>query len=220
MKWKLLSVFTVLLFTLMACQGADNAADQGTNNNPNVDPTAHGNNGNGFFNNDQDYNDQDYTLERNADRNQGGINSDGRMNNNGMNNNQDGESRYEIANEAADQIAEEIDEIDNAYVLTMERNAYVAANLDVERENRTENRNQNNPNDEEQEVSEEVEKQIGEIVRSVDEDIENVYVSTNPDFLDLVTNYADEADQGRPIGGFFDQIGTMIDRIFPDNRGQ
>ncbi|MCG5102040.1 YhcN/YlaJ family sporulation lipoprotein [Oceanobacillus alkalisoli] len=212
MKWKLLSIFAVLVLALMACQGTDNA-DRGTDN-PNIDPTTNRNTGDGITNNDRDY-----MMERDADRNQDRV-RDGNWDNgddNRMNGDRDGDSRYEVAEEAADKITNAIDEIDNVYVLTMQRNAYVAANLDIEHDNRTENRNQNNRYGDNDELSDEVKDKIGDIVRSVDGDIENVYVSTNPDFLDLATNYADDMDRGRPIGGFFDQISTMVDRLFPEN---
>lgn len=217
MKWKLLSVLTVLLITLMACQGNDNA-QRGTDN-PNIDPTTYRNTNDGNFNNDQDY-----MMQRDADRNQNGnlFGRDDNMNNQGnqQGTNNNGNSGYDIAEEAAEKITKEIEEIDNAYVITTENNAYVAANLDNnQRGNHAENRNQQG-NRQDDELSENVKKEIGEIVRSVDGDIENVYVSTNPDFLDLVDNYANDLDNGRPVGGFFDQIGTMLDRLFPNNVGR
>lgn len=63
-----------------------------------------------------------------------------------------------------------------------------------------------------------IENQIADIVQSVDNNIDNVYVSTSPDFFDLANNYVDDMDNGRPIRGFFDQIGNTIERIFPQNR--
>jgi len=211
-----MSVLTVLLITLVACQGANDGAERGTDN-PNIDPTTNRNmdgrnTGEGMFQGDGINNtDQDYMFERNADRNQG---------RNGERNqiNQGNDSQYDVSNEAAERITDELDEIDNAYVLTTENNAYVAANLDIEDEDRTHNRNQsNNRNSDDHELSDELEKKIGEIVRDVDSDIDNVYVSSNPDFLNLTTNYAEDMDEGRPIGGMFDQLGEMIDRLFPDN---
>jgi len=58
-------------------------------------------------------------------------------------------------------------------------------------------------------------RQISRIVKSVDPSINNVYVSTNPDFSNLAHNYSNDLDNGRPVGGFFDQLGNMIDRVFP-----
>lgn len=207
-KWKLFSVLTVLLITLTACMGANDDAQRG-GDNPNIDPTTNRNTGNPGMTNDN----RDYMFENDSDRNQ-----ERRDRDTGDNRaNEGNESRYDIANEAADKITDEIDEIDNAYVLTTENNAYVAANLDIEQDNRTENRNRNDRSGNTHDLSDEIENRIGEIVRSVDDDIENVYVSTNPDFLDLATNYTNDMDEGRPIGGMFNQIGEMIDRLFPDN---
>lgn len=205
MRRKLYSIMIVLLFTLMACQGMDNNNTDRTTDHPNVDPTTFP--GEGMFNTPYTYDDFDTNR----------YGRDGRMNNNRMDNN----NRYDIAEEAAERITDEIDEIENAYVLTTENNAYVAANFDRERNdrnrvNRISNRNQNNRFGDD-EVSDDIKRQIADIVRSVDRDIDNVYVSTNPDFLDLITNYANDVDRGRPVGGFFDQIGNMIDRLFPEN---
>ena len=205
MKLKLLSIMAVLITALMACQGADDA--RGTMDNPNVDPTT--------FRGEGIYNQDPTQFDRDGDRNWNRFNRDGRMNtrfDNVVNNN----DRYEIAEEAAERITDEIDEIDNAYVLTFGNNAYVAADIDRNDRTNRANRNQNNRFGDD-EVSDAIKKRISKIVRSVDRDIENVYVSTNPDFIDLMTDYADDVDRGRPIEGFFDRIGNMIDRIFPEN---
>ncbi len=67
-------------------------------------------------------------------------------------------------------------------------------------------------------LTDDIKTQIGDIVQSVDNNIKNVYVSTSPDFFDLADNYVDDMDNGRPIRGFFDQIGNTIERIFPQNK--
>ncbi len=68
------------------------------------------------------------------------------------------------------------------------------------------------------EVTDDVKNKIADIVQDVDNNIDNVYVSTSPDFFDLANNYADDMDQGKPVRGFFDQIGNTIERIFPQNK--
>lgn len=68
------------------------------------------------------------------------------------------------------------------------------------------------------EVTDDVKNEVAEIVQDVDNDIDNVYVSTSPDFLDLVGNYSDDMKNGKPVRGFFDQIGNTIERIFPQNK--
>src|SRR5699024_3516032 len=67
-------------------------------------------------------------------------------------------------------------------------------------------------------VTDDVKNKIADIVQDVDNDIDNVYVSTSPDFFDLANNYSTDLDDGKPVRGFFDQIGNTIERIFPQNK--
>lgn len=83
---------------------------------------------------------------------------------------------------------------------------------------RSDNHMANRRDVESDEVSDEVKNKIADIVQDVDNDIENVYVSTSPDFFNLTNNYVDDFNNGRPVEGFFDQIGNMIERIFPQNK--
>ncbi|MFC4024563.1 YhcN/YlaJ family sporulation lipoprotein [Oceanobacillus longus] len=206
MKYKLMSIFAVLFLTMVACQNADNTGqDTGTNGNNTAEQTRYNNNPNnntgdgltGVRNN---------TMDRNADRYQ----RDTAQNINNENN------QYDVSEEAAERITDEVKEIDRVQVLTTDNNAYVAASFDNdERQNRNQNQDQGNNNGEE--ITDEVKDKIGDIVRSVDNSIENVYVSTNPDFVDLTNNYVDDINNGEPIEGFFDQMGNMVERIFPQN---
>ena len=116
--------------------------------------------------------------------------------------NQGGE--YRVAEQIADDVTSEVNEIDSAYVLTMGNNAYVACQLDNSRESK-----QNN------DLSDKLEKQVTQAVKNSDNQIENVYVSSNPDFIDLTSNYMRDLDRGEPIEGFFDQFTEMIERVFP-----
>ncbi|MFD2130156.1 YhcN/YlaJ family sporulation lipoprotein [Pseudogracilibacillus auburnensis] len=68
------------------------------------------------------------------------------------------------------------------------------------------------------EVTDDVKNKIADIVQDVDNNIDNVYVSTSPDFVDLSHNYVTDMDNGKPVRGFFDQIGNTIERIFPQNK--
>lgn len=67
-------------------------------------------------------------------------------------------------------------------------------------------------------VTDDVKNKVADIVQDVDQDIDNVYVSTSPDFFDLAGNYATDMDEGKPVRGFFDQLGNTIERIFPQNK--
>lgn len=145
------------------------------------------------------------------------------------------DNRFNVSKRAADKITKQIDEIDQAYVVTTENNAYVAVAYDgdnqtdrnngqLDRDDQTENNNDRSDNNDQtnrnqdEDVTEEVKSEISDIVQSVDQDIDNVYVSTNPDFLDLANNYMNDFNEGRPIRGLFDQMGEMIERVFPQDR--
>lgn len=116
--------------------------------------------------------------------------------------NQEGE--YRVAERIADQVTSEVAEIDRAYVLTMGNNAYVACQIDNDRE-----LNENN------DLSDKLEKEVTQAVKDADNKIDHVFVSSNPDFIDLTSNYMRDVDRGEPIEGFFDQFTEMIERVFP-----
>jgi YhcN/YlaJ family sporulation lipoprotein len=112
----------------------------------------------------------------------------------------DMDNRIQIADQAADKITQ-LGGVNQANVLVTRRNAYVAASMDAN-----------------QQLTSDIENQIAEQVRATDPNIQNVYVSTNPEFLDRVNSYVTEAGQGRPVAGFFDQFNEMVQRIFPNAR--
>ncbi|UOQ86677.1 YhcN/YlaJ family sporulation lipoprotein [Gracilibacillus salinarum] len=122
--------------------------------------------------------------------------------NRGDKKNADVKNNYDVADKAADQIASKIEGIDRAYVITTDNNAYVAATWDKENKG---------------ELTDEVKDKITKTVKSVNKDIDNVYVSTNPDFFELAGQYSNDLESGQPVEGFFDQMGNMIERIFPAN---
>ncbi|MEN2767759.1 YhcN/YlaJ family sporulation lipoprotein [Ornithinibacillus xuwenensis] len=202
MKKQILSIAAATLFIATGCQADNEEGQQGTMNN-NVDPVR-------YENNDENRN---YTMQRDLEERRKTANNLGTQNiNNDTNNgNNDNNNRYDVAEEAAELIANKLDEIDNAYVLTTENNAYVAAELDT-------HQNGNNLNHNNEELTDEVKEKISSIVKSVDNNIDHVYVSTNPDFMDLTNNYVDDVNNGEPIEGFFEEMGNMIERVFPQNR--
>ncbi|MFQ3543699.1 YhcN/YlaJ family sporulation lipoprotein [Halobacillus rhizosphaerae] len=143
---------------------------------------------------------QNTTFERSADDMYGRGNNANRYDNdmNMVHN-----TNYDVAKEAANRIESKVDGVDHAYVLKTRDNAYVAAVL-------------KNKNGKSAELTDKVEKQIKQAVKSADSDINNVYVSTNPDFVDLTNNYVSDVKNGEPIQGFFQQFGQMTKRIFPN----
>ncbi|MFC7062700.1 YhcN/YlaJ family sporulation lipoprotein [Halobacillus seohaensis] len=132
------------------------------------------------------------------DNNEANMNKQG-DNDRGMQHN----TNYDVADKAAERISKDVKNVENAYVLKTRNNAYVAAEL-------------NNQNGDAEDVSGEVEDQITKIVKDTDQDIDNVYISTNPDFVDLTNNYVNDVDEGEPVQGFFREFGEMVDRVFPD----
>lgn len=214
-KFKIISIFAVIMLALVACNGNtnnDNQEGQATDHN-NIEPTRYDANDNRNNTND---NTRDYTMDRNRDnegRDNRGLNREDRNGN---------DTQYDVADEAADRITDEVKQIDQAYVLTTKNNAYVAAMMD--NDDNTENRDRNN-NDQGMntrhtgdDLTDDVKNKISDIVKSVDGDIDNVYVSTNPDFFDLTNNYVDDMNDGKPVRGFFDQFGNMVERLFPQNK--
>ncbi|MGG4551312.1 YhcN/YlaJ family sporulation lipoprotein [Paenibacillus humicus] len=109
------------------------------------------------------------------------------------------DNRIRIAQQAADKITQ-IPGVLKANVLVTQKNAYVAATLDT-------NQGQLTPG---------IESRIAQQVKETDPTIKNVYVSTNPDFVEHVNRYVSDVAQGRPVSGFFKEFSDMVQRIFPN----
>lgn len=215
-KIKLLTILSILMLSLVACNGmTDNEEGRQGEDTNNIEPTRY---------NANDNNERDTTL----DRDRGNEARDNRgMNREDRDRTRDND-QYDVAEKAADKITDDIAEIDRAYVLKTKNNAYVAAGLnednndgkmknDVKRRDNDKDQLKN-PDADGEELTDDVKKQITDIVKSVDKDIDNVYVSTNPDFFDLTNNYVDDVNDGKPVRGFFDQFGNMVERLFPQNK--
>src|SRR5690625_1766628 len=163
MKFKLMSVALATTVALVGCGTTNN--DDG---NANKD---------GATNNDTNVEQTRYNDNNRAtDNNRRNTTNTRHNDNNRMNEARDGNKneRYNVSKEAADKITAEVDDVDRAYVLTTKNNAYVGVVM--------------HDND----VTDEVKKQITDVVKSVDNDIDKVYVTTNHDFIDLINDYANE----------------------------
>lgn len=245
MKWKLFSILIVLSVLLVAC---------GTNNQESMRNTGEGpanvkNRQSDDMNNNR--NNTENVRDKRQDTNK--RENDNRQDK-GKENDRDNNDRYDVSEEAADKITDEVSEIDHAYVLTTGNNAYVAAQFDADdrdgnrnddnkkgetnRDNRTDrdktdrdrndrdnatrdnkqNVGNNDQMDEDDRLTDDVKKEVSDIVKSIDGDIDDVYVSTNPDFIDLTGNYVNDMNNGHPVRGFFDKMGDMVERLFPQNR--
>ncbi|MFG6116343.1 YhcN/YlaJ family sporulation lipoprotein [Halobacillus sp. MO56] len=208
MKIKTIALSFLATTALVACQ-AD--PEEGAQNNDNLNGP------------------ENVGFERDVDEMADG---DDRNNNNTRNTN------YKVADQAAKTITDQVEGVDRANVLTTRNNAYVAVVMDGKdkgdntgnnndlgnqmnnangvRDNGNDNNGMDVGRNEDGDVSDKMKKKIADIVKNQNEDIDNVYVSANPDFVDLTTNYANDVDKGEPVEGFFRQFGEMVDRIFPD----
>ena len=201
MKWKILMVTATLSTLLLAGCGTDNANDTAMRNQDNTlrNVNYNPNNNNGFPNQNNNYgypNGNDNVTNK-VDRNNNGNNIANRNNNRDNNQN-----RMDVADKAAEKIVS-MREVDQANVIVTDNNAYVAAKLANHNGNRLEK---------------DVENKISDVVKSTDQNIDNVYVSVNPDFYERTTSYANDIRNGRPIAGFFDEFNTLVRRIFPTQR--
>lgn len=94
-------------------------------------------------------------------------------------------------------------EVRHANVIVTENNAYVAVVLE-----------DNTKGD----VREDLEKKISDQVKSTDKGINNVFVSSNPDFVDRMGDYGDKIQKGEPVKGLFEEFTEMVERVFPSGR--
>ncbi|ARV44933.1 YhcN/YlaJ family sporulation lipoprotein [Bacillus inaquosorum] len=121
------------------------------------------------------------------------VNNNDNNNNNGNNN-----RKLDVADDAADKITD-MKEVKHANVIVAGNQAYVAVVL-------------TNGN---KEVGKDLKKKISDKVRDTDKNMDNVYVSANPDFVDRMQGYGERIQNGDPIAGFFDEFSETVQRIFP-----
>jgi YhcN/YlaJ family sporulation lipoprotein len=122
--------------------------------------------------------------------------------NTGATNNGNGE--LELSEEAADKIAE-LDEVESATVIITDNNAYVGVVLQGEVAGTDETK-----------ALDKIEDKIAEQVKSINTNVENVYVSVNPDFVDQLKDYGNKINSGEPVEGLFEEFNDIVQRIFPD----
>ncbi|WP_432359166.1 YhcN/YlaJ family sporulation lipoprotein [Sporosarcina sp. UB5] len=140
------------------------------------------------------------TNDNNRATENAGVGESAQGNNvlNDNNTNNSGQSKVEVADDAAEKITA-MEEVSAANVLVTNRNAYVGVALN---EGATE--------------SEELKTKIADEVRKVRSDFNNVYVSFNPDVADRLTEYGNQIRAGDPVEGFFEEFMTGINRMFPE----
>jgi hypothetical protein len=64
-------------------------------------------------------------------------------------------------------------------------------------------------------VSSALKDRIANQVKAMAPDIQNVYVSANPDFVSRMQNFANAVSQGHPIQGLVAEFNALVQRIFP-----
>ena len=68
-------------------------------------------------------------------------------------------------------------------------------------------------------VTREMKDRIANVVKQQNADIQNVYVSANPDFVERVNGYGEKFQAGHPMAGFISEFSTMVERMFPSRSG-
>jgi len=114
-----------------------------------------------------------------------------RVRNNTQNANNNDTPRMRVADKA---------EVEDVNVIVTDDNAYVAAQLE-----------------DGVELTRVVERKISDQVKAVDQDIDDVYVSANPDFYDRMTSYSNDIRNGEPMEGLFKEFTESVRRVFPSN---
>ncbi|QYR23107.1 YhcN/YlaJ family sporulation lipoprotein [Paenibacillus sp. sptzw28] len=159
--------------------------------------------------------------------------------------------RLEMDDDIADRVAE-LKEVNKAYVMLTEYNAYVAVSLNQSRARagaggaglqsqsatpapllgrtpqsymrpymngytgiRNGNTGGSYMNAATANVSTDLQARIAGIVQRMSPQIQNVYVSANPDFVARMTSYMDDVRLGHPIQSFVAEFNAMVERIFP-----
>lgn len=139
--------------------------------------------------------------------------------NNRQRNNNDRDHNWIAESQEAAELISDMQEIEAASVLLTNRNAYVAVIVENELTDQLSMRGNRAGTDrvDDKEVSEELKQQIAQQVQSVEPNVQNVYVSANPDFVGQINNYMTDLREGRPLTGLMDELNDMVGRMFPVN---
>jgi spore cortex protein len=147
----------------------------------------------------EDVNDNNNTKVQNYNQTDRGARIlDDNLNNNDNNDNRQMRVHGEVKNSI-----EDLNEVKRAHVIVTDSTAYVAVVLN---DDKTGN------------IRKDIENKISDKVRSTDKSIDNVYVSSNPDFVDRMSDYGNKIENGKPIRGLYDEFSEMVQRVFPTAR--
>ena len=117
-------------------------------------------------------------------------------------NNDNGINDMRVSEDISNRV-EALKEVSNASVIVTENNAYVAAVL---------------KDGGDKDISNDLKERIADAVRGADPSVDQVYVSTNPDFVQRMKGYANDIQNGKPVAGFAKEFRELVTRIFPSPR--
>ena len=92
-------------------------------------------------------------------------------------------------------------EIDDATVIVNDNNAYVAVKMERSPQNK---------------LTSDLENKIAKRTKAANRNVDNVYISTNPDFYDQMNTYSRVIRNGGLTSGFLDAFSDTIRRVFPN----
>lgn len=98
---------------------------------------------------------------------------------------------------------EGLNEVTRAHVIVTDSTAYVAVVLN---------------DDQTGNLRKDIEDKISDRVKSTDKSINNVYVSSNPDFVNRMGDFINKIQNGKPVSGLYDEFNEMVKRVFPTAR--
>lgn len=124
-------------------------------------------------------------------------------NNNNNNNTRPARNGLWVVEEAEDNV-QNIDEVKRANVIAVNRNAYVGVVM---------------VDDFHGELYPYLEDQIAQQVRSADGTIQNVFISSNRDFVRKMGQYRDQIKNGRNADGLNGGFNNMVRRVFYNHTG-
>ncbi|MEH7075358.1 YhcN/YlaJ family sporulation lipoprotein [Neobacillus drentensis] len=92
-------------------------------------------------------------------------------------------------------------EVDDANVIVNDNNAYVAVKMERSSQGK---------------LTSDLENRIAKRIKSADRNVDNVYISANPDFYDQMNTYSEVIRNGKSTSGFLDAFSDTIRRVFPN----
>ncbi|CAM4123355.1 YhcN/YlaJ family sporulation lipoprotein [Mesobacillus thioparans] len=107
--------------------------------------------------------------------------------------------RMKVEDDLEDQVVK-LQDVQSAAVISIQRQAYVAVVLE---DGNTDS------------VPEDIYDQITSQIKSADEAISDVFVSSNADFVVEMANYREQLQSRKPIPGIAEEFNDTIERTFP-----